>query len=130
MRDALVASYGTPAAGQGTDAAIAGYVFDQAKLPRLREWTAGADPRVVGQLVYEDLVTDMRQRIAGIAAPLTLVYPWNERFPTREQAEPFYRAQYAKLPQAELVGIGPAAHFVMTDQPAAFQQALHRFLRD
>ena len=130
MRDALVASYGTPVAGQGTDAAIAGHVVDQAKLPLLRAWTAGADPRVVGQLVYEDLVTDMRQRIAGIAAPLTLVYPWNERFPTREQAEPFYRAQYAKLPQAELVGIGPAAHFVMTDQPAAFQQALHRFLRD
>jgi pimeloyl-ACP methyl ester carboxylesterase len=130
MRDALVASYGTPAAGQGNDAAIAGYVVDQGKLPLLREWTADADPRVVGQLVYEDLVADMRERIAGIAAPLTLVYPWNERFPTREQAEPFYRAQYAKAPQAELVGIGPAAHFVMTDQPAAFQQALERFLRD
>jgi pimeloyl-ACP methyl ester carboxylesterase len=128
MRDALVASYGTPAAGQGTDAAIAGYVVDRAKLPLLRAWTAGADPRVVGQLVYEDLVTDMRERIADIAAPLALVYPWNERFPTREQAEPFYRAQYAALPAAQLVGIGPAAHFVMTDQPAAFQQALERFL--
>ena len=130
VRDALVASHGTPGAGQGSDATIAGYVIDQGKLPRLREWAAGADQRVVGQLVYEDLTTDMRERIAQIAAPLTLIYPWNERYPTREQAEPFYRANYAKLPQAQLVAIGPAAHFVMTDQPEAFQDALERFLRD
>ena len=130
MRDAMVASHGTPEAGRGIEAAIAGYVVDPTKLPRLREWTADADPRVVGQLVYEDLTADWRERIADIAAPLTLIYPWNERYPTREQAEPFYRANYAGLPQAKLVGIGPAAHFVMTDQPAAFQEALKRFLRD
>jgi pimeloyl-[acyl-carrier protein] methyl ester esterase len=130
LRDAMIASHGTPQAGQATEAAIAGYVVDPAKLPRLREWTADADPRVTGQLVYEDLATDWRARIADIAAPVTVVYPWNERFPTQAQAEPFYRANYATLPQAELVGIGPAAHFVMTDQPAAFQQALERFLRD
>jgi pimeloyl-ACP methyl ester carboxylesterase len=130
VRDVLVASHGTTGAGQGSDATIAGYVIDQGKLPRLREWTAGADQRVVGQLVYEDLTTDMRERIAQIAVPLTLIYPWNERYPTREQAEPFYRANYAELPQAEMVAIGPAAHFVMTDQPEAFQAALERFLRD
>jgi pimeloyl-ACP methyl ester carboxylesterase len=130
MRDAMIASYGTPQAGQATEAAIAGYVVDPAKLPRLREWTAGADPRVAGQLAYEDLTTDWRARIAEITAPLTLIYPWNERFPTQAQAEPFYRVNYAALPEAELVGIGPAAHFVMTDQPAAFQEALERVLRD
>ena len=130
LRDAMIASYGTPQAGQGTEAAIAGYLIDQTKLPRLREWTAGADPRVTGQLVYEDLATDWRERIADITAPVTVIYPWNERFPTQAQAEPFYRAQYAALSQAKLVGIGPAAHFVMTDQPAGFQQALERFLRD
>ena len=130
IRDAMAASYGTPAAGQGTEAAIAGYILDPAKLPRLREWTAQADPRVTGQLAYEDLTTDWRERIADIAAPMTVVYPWNERFPTQPQAEPFYRANYANLPGAMFAGIGPAAHFVMTDRPAAFQQALERFLRD
>jgi pimeloyl-[acyl-carrier protein] methyl ester esterase len=130
VRDAMIASYGTPQAGQGTEAAIAGYVVDQAKLPLLRGWTRDADPRVVGQLVYEDLTTDWRDRIADIAAPLILIYPWNERYPTQAQAEPFYRTNYAGLPQAKLVGIGPAAHFVMTDQPVAFQEELERFLRD
>jgi pimeloyl-ACP methyl ester carboxylesterase len=128
MRDTLVASYGSP--GQSADAAIAGYVLDQSKLPLLREWTAGADPRVVGQLVYEDLTTDLRTRIAAITAPLTMIYPWNERYPTREQAEAFYRANYAALPGTELVAVGPAAHFVMTDQPDAFQAALERFLAE
>ena len=128
LRDAMLASFGTPQAGQQTDAAIARYVLDQGKLPLLREWTAAADPRVVGQLVYEDLTTDMREQIAAITAPLTVIYPWNERYPTREQAEPFYRANYAALPGVELVGIGPAAHFAMTDRPDDFQAALERFL--
>ena len=130
LRDALVASYGTSEAGRQTEASIAGYVLDQSKLPLLREWTGGADPRVVGQLVYEDLMTDMRERIADIAAPVTLIYPWNERYPTQAQAEPFYRANYAALPRTKLVGLGPAAHFVMADQPAAFQVALKEFLAD
>jgi pimeloyl-ACP methyl ester carboxylesterase len=130
VRDAIVASHGTPAADQPDDSAIAGFVVDQGKLPRLREWTGGADQRVFGQLLYEDLITDWRERIADITAPLTLIYPWNERNPTRAEAEPFYRASYAKLPGARLVGIGPAAHFVMTDQPVAFQAALEGFLRD
>ena len=130
MRDALVASYGTPQPPEQTEAAIARYVLDPSKLPLLREWTAGADPRVVGQLVYEDLITDLRTRIADIEAPLTLIYPWNERYPTREQAEAFYGANYAALPRAELVAVGPAAHFVMTDQPDAFQATLEEFLAD
>src|SRR5690606_29016574 len=106
------------------------YVLDQSKLPLLREWTGDADPRVTGQLVYEDLVTDMRERIGDIVTPLTVVYPWNERYPTRAQAEPFYRSNYAALSHARFAGIGPAAHFVMTDQPAAFQRALTEFLED
>ena len=130
MRDALVASYGTPQSPEQAEAAIARYVLDPGKLPLLREWTAEADPRVVGQLVYEDLITDLRPRIADITAPLTMVYPWNERYPTREQAEAFYRASYAALPHAELVAVGPAAHFVMTDQPDAFQAALEEFLAE
>ena len=128
LRDAMRASFGTPQAGQQTGAAITRYVLDQGKLPLLREWTAGADPRVVGQLVYEDLTTDMRERIAAITAPVTVIYPWNERYPTREEAEPFYRANYAALPGVELVGIGPAAHFAMTDRPDEFQATLERFL--
>lgn len=128
LRDAMLASFATPRAGQQSDAAIARYVLDPSKLPSLREWTAGADPRVAGQLVYEDLTTDMRERIAAITAPVTVIYPWNERYPTREQAEPFYRANYAALPGVELVGIGPAAHFVMTDRPDDFQVALASFL--
>src|SRR5690606_22726615 len=130
MRDTLVASYGTSEAGRQTAASISSYVLDQSKLPLLREWTGDADPRVTGQLVYEDLVTDMRERIGDIVTPLTVVYPWNERYPTRAQAEPFYRSNYAALSHARFAGIGPAAHFVMTDQPAVFQRALTEFLED
>lgn len=130
LRDALVASHGAPQASGSSDASIASYVVDQGKLPLLREWTAGADARVVGQLVYEDLMTDMRSRLGEITAPLTMLYPWNERYPTRQQAEALYNAEYAAVPQAELVAIGPAAHFLMTDRPDAFQTELIRFLAE
>ena len=33
-----------------------------------------ADPAVVGQAVYEDMVTDLRTDIAKIAAPMTVLY--------------------------------------------------------
>ena len=125
LRDAMIASYGKPQADQ---AQVAGYVLDQSKLPLLREWTAGADPRVTGQLVYEDVTTDLRPRLGRITAPVTMVYPWNERYPTQAQAEPFYRANYAGLAGVRFVGIGPAAHFLMTDRPEAFQAALDQFL--
>lgn len=128
LRQMLVAAYGTPAAGQSNDAAIAGYVLDKSKLPLLREWTGSADTRVTGQLIYEDLVTDMRERIATIAAPLTVAYAWNTAYPDAAQADAFYREQYAALPRVRFVGIGPAAHFLMVDQPEAFQAALKDFL--
>jgi hypothetical protein len=80
---------------QSADAAIAGYVLDPEQAPPAARMDRRADPRVVGQLVYEDLTTDLRTRIAAITAPLTMIYPWNERYPTREQAEAFYRANYA-----------------------------------
>jgi len=128
LRDAMAAAQGTPQAAQMTESALAGYVVDKSKLLLLREWTKDADLRVSGQLAYDDLIADMRETIAGITAPLTMVYPWNETSPTQEQADAFYRQQYAALPTAQFIGIGPAGHFLMADRPEEFQDALAAFL--
>ncbi len=110
------------------DALLSSYIVDQSKLPLLREWTGSADLRVTGQLVYELMTGDMREGVAGITAPVTIVYPHQPGFMTPQRVESFYRQQYANLPHAEFVAIAPAAHFLMVDQPEAFRTALEAFL--
>jgi pimeloyl-ACP methyl ester carboxylesterase len=41
----------------------------------------------------------------------------------------FYRAAYAGVPHAKLVRVPEAYHFIMWDEPAAFQRELISFLR-
>lgn len=128
MRDTLASTYGNPADPAQVDASIAGQVLDEKHLPQLREWATSADPRVTAALLYDDLTTDMRQEIASIEAPMTVIYPFNETYPTREQADPLYRMQYAALQDVTYVAVGNSAHFVMLDQPEAFANALKEFL--
>ncbi len=128
LRAGMIATYGQDLTPEQLAAQVQGQVLDPAHLPQLMEWAGRADPRVAGQLAYDDLTTDMRQEIATITAPVTVVFPWNETYPTLEQAEPFYRAQYAALPEVETVGVGAAGHFLMLDQPGSFLQALEDFL--
>jgi pimeloyl-ACP methyl ester carboxylesterase len=130
LRNGMIATYGQDLTSEQLAAQVQGQVLDPAHLPQLTEWAGRADPRVAGQLAYDDLTTDMRQEIALITAPVTVVFPWNETYPPRAQAEPFYRAQYAALPAVETVGVGAAGHFLMLDQPAAFLQALEGFLTE
>ncbi len=128
LRTAAVAQYGQTPSAQMLEAQLRSQVLDQANLPLLVAWSGRIDMRVAGQMLYEDLSTDMRYDIAAITAPLMLLYPYNATYPTQEQAEPFYRAQYAALPSAQFTGIGPAGHFMMLDQPDQFHMALAAFL--
>jgi pimeloyl-ACP methyl ester carboxylesterase len=63
-----------------------------------------------------------------IATPITLVYPWSAGGPTRPQADALYRAAYKDAPHVTFVDIGEAGHFVMLDQPVAFEEAVGAFL--
>lgn len=110
------------------NAQVAGQALDPTNLPILRGYAARADLRVAGQLAYDDLTTDMREEIAHITAPVTVIAPWNTRYPTREQALPYYAAQYAALPGVKVVGIGPSGHFMMLDQPDQFHELLESLL--
>lgn len=120
--------YGRPMPEGANDALLSSYLVDRSNMPLLREWTGSADQRVTGQLVYELMTGDMREGVADITAPVTVVYPHQPGFMTPESVENFYRQQYANLPQAEFVPVAPAAHFLMVDQPEAFHAALEEFL--
>lgn len=127
MRDRMAGAYGKPA-NPGADAAVAaGQALTPAAQARVAGWIAAADARVNAQALYEDLTTDLRPDMGGIAAPITLLFPWSARLP-RERAEPLYRAAYAKAPRVTFVDVADSGHFIMLDQPAAFAAAIDAFL--
>lgn len=90
-------------------------------------WMRAADTRVAGQAMYEDMLTDLRPRLAAIATPMTVLVPWTE---ARGEARAigFYKSEYAGAPNVAFTGIADSGHFVMLDQPAAFRAALAAFL--
>jgi pimeloyl-ACP methyl ester carboxylesterase len=129
MRAGMAAAYGKPA-NPATNAALAARMaLKPTSRATVADWAAKADARVSAQAMYEDLTTDLRPDMASIAAPITLVYPWNAAAPTKPAADALYRKAYAAAPRVTFVDIGDAAHFVMLDQPAAFQAALDAILQ-
>lgn len=127
LRDKEIASYGKPADDAAATATANGLALKPASRAKVAAWVKQADPRVTGEALYEDMTTDLRPDMAAIATPITLVYPWSAQLP-QEKADAFYHAEYAKAPHVTFVPVGDSAHFVMLDQPAAFQAALDAFL--
>lgn len=88
-----------------------------------------SDPGAVAQAVYEMMTTDLRDDVAAIRAPVLLVAAGE--LPDMVDADAVaaaYRAQLAAVPNAELVTIPGARHFVMLDAPEPFHRLLADFL--
>ena len=127
QRAAFAARYGQPADLTALGANAAGLALKPEARAQVTAWSAAADPRVVGQALYEDVMTDLRGEMAGITTPITLLYPYSAAVP-RERADTLYRGEYAKAPKVTFVPVADAYHFIMLDQPEPFAKALKEFL--
>lgn len=127
IRDQMVASYGKsdPSAAARIASGMALASGAQAKIA---EWVDRSDSRVSGEAMYEDMTTDLRPDMTEITTPITLVFPYSKAMP-RERAEPFYRGEFSRAPKVAFVPIADSAHFVMLDQPQAFESALAEFVK-
>ena len=92
------------------------------------KWTLNSDPRVVAQLLLEDMTTDMRPELGKITAPVTLLYAQDDRAMTVEQSTAAFVPQYAGTAKFKAVQINGSFHFIMLDQPEKFAAALSEFL--
>jgi len=128
MRDAQVASYGKPVSDAAAQAIADRLALKPVARALVSSWAEAADPRVSGAAMYEDMTSDLRPVMKTIATPITLVYPWSAGGPTKPQADALYRAAYKDAPHVTFVDIGEAGHFVMLDQPVAFEDAVGAFL--
>jgi pimeloyl-ACP methyl ester carboxylesterase len=108
-------------------AAIASLVTGSEGRERLLRDSMASNRSVAARALYEDAVTDLRPRLPGIQAPLTIVYEVNA-YATEARFGALIRSGYAGAPHVTFVPIEPSYHFVMLDQPARFQAALETFL--
>lgn len=128
MRDAMTARFGQPVDPAAAEALANQMALKPDSRTRVKAWMAKADARVGAQAMYEDLTTDVTADLPRIAAPMTLVVPYNAMLP-QAQVDALYRDAYKGTRALSVVEIGDAAHFVMLDQPAAFAKAVDDFLR-
>ena len=104
------------------------------KSPRGREdalaWSLASDRKVMARAMYDVMTTDLRDRLATIQTPVTVVYARDEVMgPMSQFVGPLYEGAYKALPSRTLVPVDGALHFVMLDQPDAFATAVDSFLR-
>jgi len=95
---------------------------------RIDQLTLPADRRVAGQLLYELMTTDLRERVADLKVPTAMLYPYDEPAPSKAMADAVYGGAYGSAEAVTLVPIADSRHFIMLDQPEAFHAALADFL--
>ncbi len=109
--------------------ALVALVKTEENLERALSWSVESDRNVMAQAMAEVLVTDLRADISGIDVPAKIIYAKDSSIPNMDQIEAFYQDLYGPLPNGSLRAIPDALHFVMLDQPAAFNEALKEALR-
>jgi len=95
---------------------------------KVLDWSVTSDRRVFAQSFYEDMTIDLRPDLAAIAAPMVLIYPVGAG-EDAAATEAIYKANYAAKPALTFSRIADSAHFVMLDQPDAFNTALEAALK-
>lgn len=112
------------------EATIAGMVKTESLRPAIVEHSLTSDAAVSGQGFYDLIVTDLRPDLARIGVPLTVLWVYPPGAPISEaQMAAYYQASYAGAAGAAVRRIPDSYHFIMLDQPAAFQRELREFLR-
>jgi pimeloyl-ACP methyl ester carboxylesterase len=129
MRAQIAASHGKPTDPAAIEAGVKNMALKPESIARMRLWSGAADQRVVAQVVYEDIVTDMRPKLAELRVPVTVLAAWHDGMPFSEpQVAGFFERQFVGTPQLKIETVSGSAHFIMLDQPLAFQKAVADFL--
>jgi pimeloyl-[acyl-carrier protein] methyl ester esterase len=96
---------------------------------RMVQWSLTSDRASFAGAVHAIMTTDLRPRLPAITTPVTVLAAANLYAP-RSRVEPLYQTAYAGLPGVKLTIIDDSYHFIMFDQPAAFEAALRAGLAE
>lgn len=96
---------------------------------RVADWSIASDRASFAAAIHALMTTDMRPRLGEVKVPVRVIAAANPYAP-RARVEPLYRTAYAGTPDMQLTIIDDSFHFIMFDQPAAFEAALRAGLAD
>ncbi|MCL9999170.1 MAG: alpha/beta hydrolase [Erythrobacter sp.] len=96
---------------------------------RVADWTIASDRASFAAAIHVLMTTDMRPRLPEVKVPVRVIAAANPYAP-RARVEPLYRTAYAGTPDMQLTIIDDSFHFVMFDQPEAFETALRAGLAE
>ena len=90
-----------------------------------------SDRTVMANAMYEDLTTDLRPQLTTIKIPITLIYPFDASAvgPDSTKIDNIYTSAYSTMPNIKIHRIDDSRHFIMYDQPVAFDKAVQAFLK-
>lgn len=128
MRTQMAAPATPEQRGAAAAQVAAGLVKSEAGRALVTRWVAESDPRVSAELVYEGLTTDVRADLPRIAAPVTVLYAYDDARLPQAQAASVFEPAYRGTPQVRFEPVGGSAHFIMLDQPERFAELLRGFL--
>ena len=89
-----------------------------------------SDRTVMANAMYEDLITDLRPGLGTIKTPTTLLYPFDAAAvgPDPAKIDAVYISAYSSMPSLTIHRIDNSRHFIMFDQPLAFDKEVRAFL--
>lgn len=98
-------------------------------LPTLQAWSAESDRGTSIAAFQDTLGTDFRPALPEITQPVLVLAAWDAAMGVpKDHIETIYATQYDGLPNGSMRIVENSFHFLMIDQPAAFEAALAEVL--
>jgi pimeloyl-ACP methyl ester carboxylesterase len=97
---------------------------------RVTRLSARSEPRAVVAWMKAALSLDLTPKLSAITVPFTAIVPFDsvidpyQGFRTQAAKRAAYQAWVARAKNGKVIVISPSRHFVMIDQPRAFETAL------
>ncbi|HEY3949779.1 alpha/beta hydrolase [Phenylobacterium sp.] len=129
MRDMMNAQAGKPMTADQLEPQMAQMSKAKDTRHRVAEWGVASDRTVVARAMYEDTMLDLGPGLATLKTPMVLLYP--DYVPLgmpAAAAKSRYEAAYAPARTVSVRMVTDSAHFIMLDNPAAFDAELDAFL--
>jgi pimeloyl-ACP methyl ester carboxylesterase len=124
-----IASSNGDARKAATEQTIATMVKTESLRAAAVNHSLASDAAVSGQAMYELILQDLRPALKEIKVPMSVLWVRPPNAPvTEEQMGQFYKMSYANAPQAKVINVPGAYHFIMWDAPDAFQREVKAFL--
>ncbi|MDO9335125.1 MAG: alpha/beta hydrolase [Caulobacter sp.] len=93
-------------------------------------WSMASDRKVMGQVTYEIMTSDLRGELGAIRTPVTVLYAKDASMGFLGNfVGGLYKDSYAGLKGVKVILVDNSLHFIMLDQPEVFLREVETFLK-